>query len=462
MCEELMNRNALIHELQITTWITKLRNRKNPAIFLAFVTFVSILSLAYSLPTSSLVIGNTGTISLSGVTAKSGSPTDIQAAVNAIVALGGGTVHVPAGTFAFNPTVSGGVNITFTKAPINIIGAGIGVTILQETINPGGSSMFSRVWSGQNYNGSAVRISGISFVGFVVDETTTTNNAIHIACTQDFRIDHCSFQDFTQAAIYTSDDDAHTYKLINRGVIDHCSFDNPYKDKWAPHNSSSSTWSLWGYGIIVVGDYYTWAPNISSFLGQYYPTIAVGGLPLPQPIYIENCNFTRTRHAISGNGGGYYVARFNYFQESAPYGACDAHGNAGNPSYPWGTRGVEVYSNIFNFTDESYSYGQDYAVEMRGGGGVVWNNTVIINVGYGTRTVGLLSDGEPAPYDVEQFYIWNNMAVYSNGTPVDFSSKMSNPPGYVADVNYFLRVPNQTLDGFVYSPYAYPHPLTIG
>ena len=425
------------------------------------------LSLAFSSLMNNVVINNTGEISPSSITAKSGSPVDIQTAVNAIVALGGGTVYVPAGTFTFNPTVSGAVNITFTKVPINIIGAGIGVTILRETINPGSSSMFSRVWSGQNYNGSAVRISGISFVGFVVDESVTTNNAIRIANTQDFRIDHCSFQDFAQAAISTSGSTGGTYNLINRGVIDHCSFDNPYKDYWAPHNSSNPTWSVWGYGIIVLGNYYTWDTDLSHYLGQYYPT-TVSSNPMgvssyvPQPIYIEDCYFTRTRHAISSNGAAYYVSRYNYFEKSAPYGANDVHGAVGTPA--WGGRGMESYSNIFNFTDESYSYGQDQALEPRGGGGVCWNNTVILNPSYGTRTIGFGNDGEVAPYDVEQFYIWNNTAMWTNGTLVDFNSKIGVAPGSgfngSENVNYFLRAPNQTLDGFTYTPYTYPLPLT--
>jgi hypothetical protein len=424
---------------------------------------ILILSPAFSSLMNTFVINSTGEILALDIAARSGSPADIQAAVNAIVAAGGGTVHVPAGNFTFNPPVNGtGVTIPFTNVPINIIGAGVGATVLQETMNSGSSTMFERRWGAQNYNGSPVRISGISFIGFVVNETATSNAAISIECTTDFRIDNNSFQDFAGAAIWTNGDTGGTYKLVNRGVIDHNSFDNPYKDKWAPHNSSTSTWAVWGYGIGVVGDYYTWDTNITDFLGNYYPTTTKNGLPLPQPIYIENNNFTRTRHAISSNGGAYYVSRYNYFEKSSPYGANDVHGYAGNPSYPWGGRGLESYSNIFNFTDESYSGGQDYAVEMRGGGGAVWNNTVIINAGYASHTVALMNDGEPAPYDVEQFYIWNNTAVYSNGTPVDFNSKISNSAGYVVNINYFLRAPNQTLDGFIYTPYAYPHPLTFG
>ena len=414
---------------------------------------------------SSLVINNTGQISLSGITAKSGSPMDIQTAVNAVVAAGGGTVYIPAGTFTFNPPVNsttGGVTIPYTTVPINIIGAGVGVTTLQETVNSGGSmttyftNMFRRSWNGQNYAAGSVRISGISFVGFVLNETATSNGAIQLYCTQDFRIDHCSFQDFDSQAISLSGNNGDNYPLITRGVIDHNTFDNPYKAGIPNINNR-----LWGYGIALGGIGHqladSWDPNIQDYLGQYYNTSTYNGFPVPSPVYIENNNFTRCRHAISANVGGYYVSRYNYFQEAAPYGQNDAHG--GSSSY-FGARGMESYGNVFNFTDESYSGGQDAAIEPRGGGGVCWNNTVILNPSYRTPTVQFSNDGEPAPYDVEQFYIWNNTAQWMNGTTLDFNSKISNPTGYVLNVNYFLRAPNESLDGFTYTPFMYPHPLT--
>jgi len=451
-----MNNKALIRNILIRrSWIVKegakgLRGPKFCALLLFSVMIVGLFALSptFSSLMNTVVIENTGKISLFSITAKSGSPVDIQTAVNAVAAVGGGTVYVPAGNFTFNPPVNG-VGVTIPPS-VSVIGAGVNITILQETVNSGSSTMFA---SGGQINGGPtqgipIRISGISFIGFVENESVTTNNALSVWCQKDFRIDHCSFQDFVNQAIFCSANTGGTYPLINRGVIDHCNFDNPYKDRFQPKNSSApGDWAVWGYGIIVVGDYSTWNP-LSYYSGQYNNLI----------IYIENCNFSRCRHAIASNGNGYYVSRYNYFQECAPYGQNDVHGNAGNGV---GGRGLESYSNVFNFTDESYSYGQDAAIEPRGGGGVVWNNTVILNTSYGTPTVQFSNDGEAWPYDVEQFYVWNNTAVYSNGTSISFNSKISNSPGYVEGTNYFLRAPDQTLDGFTYTPYTYPHPLTL-
>lgn len=459
-----------------------LQNRKLCALLLSAM-IVGILALypAFSSLMNAVVITNTAEISLSVITAKSGSPSDIQAAINAVVSAGGGTVYVPAGTFTFNPPMNGtGVTIPFTTVPINIIGAGIGQTILQETTFSQFSTMFVRSGS-QGYTGAAVRISGISFVGLVLttnlhtgitdDWNTQGNVGISIECTQDFRIDHCSFQNFCSAAITTDDNTGGTSKLVDRGVIDHCSFDNPYRDACQPHNATGLYYAVGGYGVIVIGDYESWDTNIADYLGNYYQTATTNssncptgiyGEVVPQPIYIENCNFSRCRHAISANGGGFYVARYDYFQQ-ALYPQCDMHGNAGNG---FGTRADEVYSCIFNLTDESYSDGQDGAGNDRGGGGVFWNNTVILNPSYNTATFELQNDGESYPYDVEQYYLWNNTAMWTNGTLVSFNSKITNSGGYVQNVNYFLFAPNGTnANGLTgpssYTPYTYPLPLTL-
>jgi hypothetical protein len=465
-----------------------MRNKQTYAVLFILTALSGILSVAFSSQIGSITIYNGGSISTNNVTAKSGSPNDIQAAVDAVHAAGGGTVYIPAGHFTFNPPINGvGVTIPATVGRINIIGAGAGITILQETQNANSGTTVSWMFScsGRFNNGATqggpIRISGISFVGFVINESATFDSAIYIAHVTDFRIDHCSFQDFTNTAIETSDASGNTHSLITRGVIDHCSIDNPYRDRFEPHGTGNagnpdSLWALWGYGIIVIGDGVTWDTNIADYLGNYYPTVSIptwGGArnatqAEPQPVYIENCNFSRTRHAISANGGAYYISRYNYF-EKAFAGQNDGHGNNGQDSAGalFGTRCIESYSNIFNFTDESYSFGNDVAVYLRGGGGVCWNNTAIFNPAYNAASILFGNDGEGYPYDDEQFYAWNNTAMYTNGTTINFNSRIQTWGGadVTVNVNYFLFAPNGTsTNGLTgpasYIPYTYPHPFT--
>jgi hypothetical protein len=467
--------------------IANLNTRFRKLAIIAVLIGLLAVSGVYSALTVSVTIPSSGIIAGNDITALSGSPSDIQAAVNAVVAAGGGTVHIPAGKFTFNPPVNGiGVTIPYTNVPIAIIGAGIGQTILTETQFEGFSTMFARTYSGQSYSAASVRISGISFAGLVLttnlpigitdDWNTQDNVGISLKCTQDFRIDDCSFTNFCGAAIEVADNTG-SAMLVDRGVIDHCSIDNPYRNFVQPYNATGAYYAVGGYGIIVLGDYYSWDLNIADYLGQWNPTTTTNstncptgiyGSVVPQPVYIENCNFTQCRHCISGNAGAYYVARYDYFAECY-LGACDMHGYTGNPApINFGTRGSEVYSNIFNLTNEAYSGGQDDAWRPRGGGGVFWNNTVYLNNVNGPNAcmIMMFNDGEPYPYDVEQAYVWNNTCNFINGTVTngDNSIVIYNG-GYVANVNYFLFAPNGTnVNGLTgptyYTPYTYPLPLT--
>jgi hypothetical protein len=387
-----------------------------------------------SLPVSVTYTIN-GTISGASVTASSGSPADIQTAVNTIYAAGGGTTYVPAGDFTFNPpAVNNGYGVS-VPIGVNIVGAGINVTILRESsdvsfINSVKTYMFYLAWS--PYTTKTNRISGISFIGHV-DSDSSDKVAIFIEGRKDFRVDHCSFDDFPSQGIFVKG---------SRGVMDHCDFDNHYRLWMAPYNDSAfpEPYARWGYGVIVIGSggAESWVTDTSTFLGVY-DTWGTGH----PPVYIENCNFTRCRHALSSNTNGYYVVRYCHFQKGF-YGQVDTHG--GNP----GGRGIESYNNTFDLSDQSYSDGQGAAFQLRGGGGVVFNNTAIFNASYTNKFVWLLLETTP-PWDIHDLYVWNNTAT---NTIVN-----DDPSGTILNVDYFLRAPTLALDGFIYTPYTYPHPL---
>lgn len=422
------------------------------------LTGILLTSVAYSALTYSVNIPSSGTIAGSEITAVSGSAHDIQEAVNVVAAAGGGTVRIPAGNYTFNITKDGSTDlanaITGVKIPggVNVIGAGNNQTVLYCSTNcwnsggNTGQSMFTLDGS----NGKPTRISGIYFQGsinYTVSNGYGGENAgLSAICeygVTNFRIDHCTFIDFNCFAIYC-DGNRIRNEYSNSGVIDHCIIDNPYRDSMLPHNSTASDWALWAYGIGVVGDYSTWDLDISNYLGVHRSLT----------VYIEDNAFSRCRHAIASNGNGFYVSRYNYF-EKCLYGANDVHGNAGNGI---GGRGLESYSNTFNLTDESYSGGQDSAFQIRGGGGVCWNNTIILNADIQANPVGLIRDSNVPPYDVEDLFFWDNI-VLSNGASVAFT--INNLGNYVENVNYFLRAPTLEQDSFSYTPYAYPHPLTL-
>jgi hypothetical protein len=403
--------------------------------FCAIITIIFLLSgvlfiyPAVSSLSNNIIIKSSGQIVTPNVYAASGSPSDIQAAVDAVMAAGGGTVYLPEGDFAFddysqtyrNSPVGVLVNMYGFSGNIRIIGNN---TILRQTQEPpSGSSMF-RV---EGFNGGRIRISGIKFVGNV--STGELNSmAVWMYRCKDFRIDHCDFTDFSDSTImtscYTGNPDTWGY---NRGVIDHCTIDNPYKDVIG---------GSWGYGIYVSGPgrEEAWIDNIDSLLGKYNE--------LKWCVYIEDCTFSRCRHAIASIGDGYYVSRYNTFTEPRPknYGMIDVHGCLSSEGI--GGRGLEAYSNTI-YAADGYDYSMAFG--LRGCGGVVFDNT-IVDCRYG---VTLSHDVWVEKYSVKDLWIWDN--TFDNVAIPVYDQYES----YEENVDYFLY------EKTGYTPYTYPHPLTL-
>jgi len=412
------NRNILTHETQKN--IVRGERLNNRDFIWKIITIIVLLEIILIAPvissfTNTAIIKSTGQISASSIVAKSGSPADVQAAVNAIAAAGGGTVYVPAGDFAFDfPTPSAGSYGVIVYGGVNIIGADVNNTILRMTRNPTNVNPIMFYLDGSN--GKPIRISGIFFKGYVVDTEDWGLEGIEVDAVKDFRIDHCRFEDFSSRGVGVG--------AGSRGVIDHCDFDNPYKE---------SIGGDWGYGVIVWGDS-VWR-SIDYYLGQYDGKINIA--------YIEDCTFRRCRYAIAGNSGGWYVARHNIIYVSPNYNSWAKSGmdmHEGSETM-CGGRGLEAYSNIFYGTDV---YQQ--AFKLRCGGGVIFNNTI---KDIYTAVWLLKADWAQSEQNyVKNLYIWNN-------TLNNVDLFISKDDFYQENTHYFLYAKSG------YAPYPYPHPLTF-
>jgi hypothetical protein len=400
--------------------------KSHKAILATLLTIVLIVAIymANAQLTNTAIIKNTGQISTTTIWAKSGSAEDIQSAVDAVAAAGGGTVYVPAGTFEYPPSVFK-TGITewnpAVKIPggVNVIGAGMNETILVQT-EEGGNPCFFEI-DGQN--GKPARVSGFKFKGKVVTELHD-NCGIAVARAKDFRIDHCAFEDFCGEAISSF----FMSGYIHRGVIDHCTIDNPYKENPYPEKGY---WD-WAYGIGINGGK-TWM-SLDDLLGKYENNV----------VYIEDNTFARCRYAVAANTGGFYVFRYNNVTVSKPYNSFGKAGldcHAGGDDYP-GARGLEAYNN----TIVGGGGTNDQAFKMRGGGGVIFNNT-IQNVSTG---VWLIKEDLPnnEQHYVKNLYIWGN-------TYVNVGTQLDKDSFYQENIHYFLYVKAG------YMPYMYPHPLAL-
>jgi len=420
----------------------KLRKKSLYTILLAML-ITNLCGSAIPFLQNSISIRGIGNISTAKIFARSGSPQDIQDAVDAANAAGGGNVFIPSGIFDFSIDPN---KVAVNNLPVGvIIPGGVNIfgnqtTLSQPADPPAHSSMFLI----DGYNGNPVRISGIYFKGYVMRTEDPANIGITIISTNNFRIDHCNFTDFSWSAIELTTNYRQSYPL--RGVIDHNSIDNPYKDNLNIPNR------LWGYGIGIHRDDYTWVSDIDSILGHYDDN--------PCVVYIEDNTFRRNRHSIAANGGGHYVARHNYFTEMiiSWYGSyVDAHGSTGPPPAV-GTRAVEIYENTIEnsptdnrSTSNPSNWGSYTGIGtgIRGGGGVIFNNTYInFQVGAAIQLYSDASWEQCKPHDI---WIWDN--IFEN-----VAVQISTPGGTyptVEGVDYFLYAkPN-------YTSYPYPHPLTL-
>ncbi len=437
---------------------------------IALLAGILLTPSAYSVLTSSITVPSSGYIMTGNeIVAQSGSVTDIQAAVDVVAMAGGGTVHIPAGNFTFNLFASanprdGGGQLTGVKVPggVNVIGAGNNQTILYTPTNcwrSGGNAVYGdRLFYLDGSNGRPIRISGIVFQGSVNYSSTliTTYGSnpdsadggaiigIYEYGVTDFRIDHCTFLDFSNAAVAFNSKFA-TPREGNCGLIDHCIIDNPYKNIYW---NITGYYPLWGYGFIVNGA--GWNDGIwrdkSEIFGKYGPEI----------VYIEDNSFARCRHDIAAAGQGsdaYYVARYNNFTDNVREHYCsfiDAHP---------GARGFEAYNNNFiNVPLDYRSLGSSWgsinnrASTPYSGSGLFYNNR-IEKCSVGVLFTSISTDKEK----VDGWWVWGNTLVNTN-TLVSIGS--SNYP-IRENIEYFLRSPNQDQDGFTYTPYQYPFPLTV-
>jgi hypothetical protein len=314
-----------------------------------------------------------------------GKRTTLQAALEQAQSSSTPTVIVlPAGAWNYGDS---GVEVDHLENVV-LLGAGASHTRLYRSVCHGGAIL-------QVNRSENLRISGIKFDGCDATSTDVTAEGIALWDAKNFRVDHCSFKQHSWAAVRV-----HGEHSNPRGVVDHCTFEHIFQGK---HE---------GYGVAVT--------NNDVFLHEPFGS--------PKATFIEDCEFSRTRHAASANGAGRYVFRYNTVTNDENSHAVDAHGAEGASHS--GTEWVEIYKN--RIEQPIYDVA---AVRIRGGKALVWDNEVH---GY---QIGV-SLWEETGVPTGPVHIWGN----------DFGSAQS-----VGDLrgspSYAFGKPAG------YAPYTYPHPL---
>jgi hypothetical protein len=244
---------------------------------------------------------------------------DIAAAVKA--AAPGDTIRIPAGTAVVDTTI-------VIDKPLTLIGAGIDQTVLIDEVPRTGDHKQIFEVSGDGW-----RLSGMTFrVGTV--NTSMNWDGTLLLSGADFRLDHVKF-DRLQAI------GAMVYG--RKALIDHSVFDQPELESFQTFDSA------WGDD--------SWATDLEW-----------GSENL---IYFEDNTFLN--HAdvpgIDAYGGSRIVVRYNHFT----YSWLGNHGTDTSQRQR-GARVMEVYENWFEFPFHTEWTPWPWAIYMRSGTAVIFNN----------------------------------------------------------------------------------------
>ena len=255
----------------------------------------------------------------------------------------GDTINISAGAESW----SGLGTITVSKR-LTIIGAGSGCPASCDdatTIRVGSTMAFQ-------VTASNVRISALTFEGPAAAYGSILINKTGTSSATDWRIDHCHFKDTTgrgiTVAAYASEAG---YSRDFPGLIDNNRFSaavhfkavEVYGGSLGTHGSWDETLELGGTSFVFIEDNYFVASSLSGVA------------------------------SIDGDTGARYVIRYNTFIN----GDIAAHGiETGDPTGSgvsmWrSTHGWEIYGNTFSYTANHY-----FVLNIRGGTGVIFDNTV--------------------------------------------------------------------------------------
>ncbi|NMM28224.1 MAG: hypothetical protein HHJ12_13290 [Glaciimonas sp.] len=269
-------------------------------------------------------------------------------------------------------------------------------------------------------NGKRAGLSDITLIGNGNGAILDKGLALLNGCV-DFSVANSKFTKFISAAVEVNG------SMKQRGVI----YNNDFVD-----NYSDSVRNL-GYGVVVYGDG-TW------------PTLELG---TQNAVFIENNMMTGNRHNVASNNSSRYVFRFNTVianDVTKDFAMSDAHGLSSSPR---GSRSYEIYNN--NFSANLSGGLEATAIGVRGGDGVIFNNTVASGI---ARAVSLEVEGftcgqYPGPDQIRNLYIWNNTGGAVNGYSDALGIDNTCTSSVQLNRDYFRTAKAG------YTPYTYPHPL---
>ncbi len=375
---------------------------------------------------------------------KSLDQTVVQSAIDA--ASDGAIIELPSGVVTWTTVTASTPAVKIRNKNITLVGQGIGSTTIIAGTND--TFMTPAIWA-QNDTDKPFRISKISFKQAI----SAQQGIIHIlGGSKSWRIDHCSFEGTTGVGnlIMVGGTD------ITYGVIDNCTF---------------STVKNVSCKAVQIISRITGENGTSPLYGAASWALGLT-LGTANAVYIEDCTFNwDVKYVILDvDDGGRLVFRHNTILG----GGVGTHGMDGTYKHN-GVFSYEIYNNTFNSNGKQMWA----AIGLRGGTGVIYNNTFSGNYSDTTALYcycGCNPPGGnctawpmctyPCPGQIGRttgqvlspLYLWSN--TYNDGLHgINLTAAASTCAGlndiYQEGRDYYSNTAKPD-----YVSYQYPHPLT--
>lgn len=402
-------------------------------------------------------------------TASSCSASDIQSAIDTCIAGGGGVITIPACDYTNSWGASDSISVVSDIA-YYIRGAGSSSTKIGYADNVAhsgymwqfrgaGFKELSGIYMEGNYSTSTYQVDSPLRVWSYSGASRPTNSIIYDIITKNFSV-RSKFCHTTGLVVYNCT----FHQVLDAGQYHFDVYDDAAVDWEEDGISFPDDFGTNNFNVFFEGN---------TFYGAHHPISTF----VRAKVVVRYNNFIVNPEQIEGDNQG------NLDAHDPGWGCCSDDNLPDANSWYHGGQAYEIYNN--HFTRTGAHIGGGYAVRIRSGAAIITKNyfenqgsAICYVLDSHSAAGGLCDSGHGWAQDhsivyghspstscdttdyccdkPDPGYIWDNS--YNNND--DNFTEEGATAGISENVDYFFRAPTQVDDGFTWSAYTCPHPLT--